>query len=186
MIKNTQHDMKTLLTIIFSLVFSLSYAQINWMTVEQAITAQKKNPKKIIIDFYSENNKSCSAMDQHTYAHPEIIKLITDKYYAVKFNALGNNTVNFYDRVFKNPDFVENSKDKNNMHSFAKFMNVNSCPSLVFLDEKGQVITNLNGLFSAKELEPYLSMIGGGDYKNIKTREQWESYQKKFKSKIKQ
>ena len=42
------------------------------------------------------------------------------------------------------------------------------------------------GKFSAKELEPYLSMIANNQYKSIKTREQWENYQKKFKSKIKE
>jgi hypothetical protein len=29
-------------------------------------------------------------------------------------------------------------------------------------------------------------MFSKGEYKNIKTREQWENYQKKFKSKIKE
>ena len=65
-------------------------------------------------------------------------------------------------------------------------MNVNSSPSLVFLDENGKTITNLMGGFSAAELEPYLTMIGNNEYKDIKTREQWENYQKKFKSKIKE
>ena len=178
--------MKAALTYLFFLFFTFSNAQINWMTVEQAIEAQKKNPKKIIIDFYSENNASCTIMDKQTFAHPQIIKFINDKFYAVKFNALGNSVVNFYDRIFKNSDFSQISKDKINMHQFAKFMNVNACPSIIFLDENGQTITNLNGLFSAKELEPYLSMIGSNDYKSIKTREKWENYQRKFKSKIKE
>jgi len=178
--------MKAALTLLFFLIFTFSNAQINWMTVEQAIAAQKKNPKKIFIDFYSDNNTSCALMDKQTFAHPQIIKFINEKFYAVKFNALGNSVVNFYDRIFKNSDFSENAKDKINMHQFARFMNVNACPSIIFIDENGQTITNLNGLFSAKELEPYLSMIGSNDYKSIKTREQWENYQRKFKSKIKE
>ena len=105
------------------------------------------------------NNTSCALMDKQTFAHPQIIKFINEKFYAVKFNALGNSVVNFYDRIFKNSDFSENAKDKINMHQFARFMNVNACPSIIFIDENGQTITNLNGLFSAKELEPYLSMI---------------------------
>jgi thioredoxin-related protein len=65
-------------------------------------------------------------------------------------------------------------------------MNINAYPTLIFLDENLQSITNLMGKFSAKELEPYLSMIANNQYKSIKTREQWENYQKKFKSKIKE
>jgi thioredoxin-related protein len=64
-------------------------------------------------------------------------------------------------------------------------MNINAYPTLIFLDENLQPITNLMGKFTAKELEPYLSMIATNQYKSIKTRDQWENYQKKFKSKIK-
>jgi thiol:disulfide interchange protein len=38
------------------------------MTMEQAIAAQKKNPKKIIIDFYADWNVACQDMDKHTFA----------------------------------------------------------------------------------------------------------------------
>lgn len=64
-------------------------------------------------------------------------------------------------------------------------MNVGAVPSTVFLDEKGDPITILQGELSAKELEPYLELISKDLFKKIKTREQWEDYQKKFKSKIK-
>lgn len=175
--------MKTVLSFLFFFVFMATNAQINWMTMEQAINAQKKNPKKIIINFYSDSNTSSKLMDQQTYAHPQIVKYINEKFYAVKFNALGDAEVSFYDRVFKN---TESNSGKGIMNPFAKFMNINSCPAIIFLDEKGQTITNLNGLFSAHELEPYLTMIGSDDYKDIKTREQWENYQKRFKFKIKE
>ncbi len=178
--------MKTVLSFLFLSFFTLSFAQVNWMTMEQAIAAQKKNPKKIIIDFYADWNVACQDMDKHTFVHPEILKYLNDKFYIVKFNAEGNDTVNMYNRVFKNPDYHVNAQSKNAMHQFAKFMNINAYPTLIFLDENLQSITNLMGKFSAKELEPYLSMIANNQYKSIKTREQWENYQKKFKSKIKE
>jgi thioredoxin-related protein len=178
--------MKSVLSLLFFLVFMLSNAQINWMSMEQAIEAQKKNPKKIIIDFYTENNNASQLMERQTFSHPFLIKFINDKFYAVKFNAVGKIEVNFYGRVFKNPDISVDTPNKISWHPFAKFMNVNSSPSLVFLDENGQTITNLMGSFSVVELEPYLTMIGNNEYKDIKTREQWENYQKKFKSKIKE
>lgn len=176
--------MKTVLSFLFFFVFMLSDAQINWMSINQAIEEQKKNPKKIIIDFYTENNDASQLMERQTFSHPYLMKFINDKFYAVKFNVLGNTEVNFYGRIFKNSD--ADTSDKESFHQFAKFLNINSSPSLVFLDEKGKTITNLLGSFSARELEPYLSMIGNDDYKDIKTREQWENYQRKFKSKIKE
>jgi thioredoxin-related protein len=70
-------------------------------------------------------------MDKHTFIHPEILKYLNDKFYIVKFNA-ENDTVNMYNRVFKNPDYHVNAKSKNAMHQFAKFMNINAYPTLFF------------------------------------------------------
>ena len=64
-------------------------------------------------------------------------------------------------------------------------MNVNAIPSIVFLDEKSNPITILQGALTAKELEPYIPFIANDEYKKIDTREKWENYQKKFKSNIK-
>ena len=162
--------MKSSLSILLFCFFSLSFAQVRWMTIDQAITAQKANPKKIIVDFYADWNTACKEMDKETFIHPEILKYLNDKFY----------------RVFKNPEFQVKSKGKNGTHQFAKFMNINSYPTLIFLDENLQPITNLVGKFTPKELEPYLNMIATNQYKSIKTRDQWENYQRKFKSKIKE
>ena len=178
--------MKSNLSILLFCFFSLSFSQVRWMTMDQAITAQKANPKKIIVDFYADWNTACKEMDKETFIHPEILKYLNDKFYIVKFNSEGDETVNIYDRVFKNPEFQVKSKGKNGTHQFAKFMNINAYPTLIFLDENLQPITNLVGKFTPKELEPYLNMIATNQYKSIKTRDQWENYQRKFKSKIKE
>ena len=71
------------------------------------------------------------------------------------------------------------------MHEFTQFMNVNAVPTVVFLDEKSNPITLLQGALTAKELEPYIPFFANNEYLKIKSREEWEAYQKKFKSKIK-
>lgn len=108
--------MKTTLSMLFLWVFSFSFSQVNWMTMEQALTAQKANPKKILIDFYADWCGPCKLMDKQTYSHPIISKYINENFYAVKFNAEGNQSVNFYGRVFTNPDFANKAKSKNAMH----------------------------------------------------------------------
>lgn len=165
------------------LIISVS-AQVKWMTFEQALIAQKQNPKKIFMNFYADWCAPCKVMDKETYGNDIIAAHINENYYAVKFNAEDKNNIAFAGRTFSNPQY-RSGKKKNSMHELTKYMNVNTVPSIVFLDENANPITILQGALTAKELEPYIPFIANDEYKKLVTREQWESYQKKFKSKIK-
>jgi len=177
--------MKKILLLTLFLIQVYGFAQVRWMTMTQALAAQKKEPKKIIIDFYADWCSPCKEMDKFTFNHPEIAKIINEKFYAVKFESDGNETINFAGHTFTNPDY-KSKKEKNTLHQFSKYMNINMIPTMVFLDEKADQITSLSGALKAKEVEPYFTMIASDEYKNIKSRKEWEGYQKKFKSKIKE
>ena len=164
--------------------FSLTFSQVKWMTLSEAIEAQKSEPRKIIIDFYADWCGPCKTMDKTTFNHPVISQFLNEKYYLVKFNAEGNENITIFGRTFTNPNYTKKS-GRNPQHDFTKFMNVNAVPTLVFLDENTNPITILQGALTAKELEPYLPFFANDDHKKMKTREEWENYQRKFKSKIK-
>lgn len=123
-------------------------------------------------------------MEKNTYNHPSIAEYLNANYYPVKFNAEGNEKFEIFGKSFSNPGFREGKK-RNPMHEFTKFMNVNAVPTVVFLDEQSNPITLLQGALTAKELEPYIPFFANNEYLKIKSREEWEAYQKKFKSKIK-
>ena len=154
------------------------------MTLEQAVEAQKNQPRKILIDFYSIGNEASNLMEKNTFNHPIIAKYLNENYYPVKFNAESKEKITLFGRTFSNSDQSDKNGQKP-LHDFVKFMNVTAIPTTVFLDEQSMPITILQGSLTAKELEPYIPFIANDDYKKINTREQWENYQKKFKSSIK-
>lgn len=173
--------MKKNIVFLFLLFFSMSFSQIKWMSIEEALATQANNPKKIVINFYSESSSPCKKMEKETYNHSLIAKYLNENFYAVKFNAEGKETINVMGRSFGNTNSTEN----NSLNEFSKFMNISTVPSTVFIDEENKIITVLQGNLTAKELEPYLLFIGNNDYKKIENSSKWENYQKKFKSKIK-
>ena len=62
---------------------------IEWMTLAQAIEAQKIEPKKIFMDVYTNWCGPCKLLDKNTFQNPDVSRYISEHFYAVKFNAEG-------------------------------------------------------------------------------------------------
>ncbi|MCP4457934.1 MAG: DUF255 domain-containing protein, partial [Cytophagales bacterium] len=77
--------LRKLLILILVLTGVQSYAQteeIHWLSFEEAMVLNEKNPKKILVDIYTDWCGWCKRMDKDTYEKAEIIKIVNEKYYA--------------------------------------------------------------------------------------------------------
>jgi len=153
---------------------------INWVTFEEAVAAQKKSPKKIFVDSYTSWCGWCKKMDQTTFSNPDVIKYMNENYYAIKFDAEGNDVIELNGKTYSNPNFVPNKSGRNGSHELSRFFGIRSFPTVVFLDENAQMITPVPGYQTPQKIELYLKFIASDDYKEIKTKEQWTEYSANF------
>ena len=180
--------MKKVLFIVV-LLFSFSgIAQehkINWISVEEAMEAQKTEPRKIMIDMYTTWCGPCKMLDKYTFKNEDVAKYVNENYYAIKFNAEGDGEVIFNGKTFTNPGYDSSRKGRNSQHQFAGSFGIQAYPSIIFLDEKGKFLLPVKGFHKPKQLEIFLKIFATDDYKKVTSKEQWEAYQKNFKSQFK-
>tara|TARA_B100000378_G_scaffold189871_1_gene154294 strand:+ start:410 stop:955 length:546 start_codon:yes stop_codon:yes gene_type:complete len=164
------------------LIAAASQAQeIKWMSMNEALAAQEKNPKKIFVDAYTTWCGPCKMLDKNTFGNKDVAEYINENYYAVKFNAEGNETIQYRDKTFKNPSFDASRTGRNSVHEFALAMGVSAYPTMVFFDEKGEFLSPIKGYMTPKQLEIFLKIFATDDYKTVKTEEEWKKYQEEFK-----
>ena len=168
---------------LFILVTGVINAQeIKWMSMNEALEAQKEKPKKIFVDAYTIWCGPCKMLDKNTFGNEDVIEYINKHYYAVKFNAEGDETIKYEGKEFKNRSFKPDVKGRNGVHDFALAMGVNAYPTMVFFDEKGKFLSPLKGYLTPQQLEIFLKIFATDDYKEVKTDEEWKLYQEQFES----
>ena len=170
-----------LITLVLTLTSNCILAQkIQWLTLAEAMEAQKKIPKKIFMDVYTDWCGPCKLLDKNTFQNPDVSSYIREHYYAVKFNAEGQEEINFYNQKFSNPNYDINRKGRNATHQFTQFLGVKGYPTMVFLSENGAPIMPIVGYQKPRQLELFLKMIKPGDYQIFSKPEDFENYKKNF------
>lgn len=174
--------MKQLLLFAFCILSAtLSAQKVNWMTMDEALAAQEKEPKKIIMDVYTTWCGPCKLLDKNTFGDKEVAQFINENFYPVKFNAEGPEEITYQDFTYTNPNYQPARKGRNATHFFADALRVQGYPSIVFFEEDGTLIQAVPGYKSPQQIEIYLKMIANDDYKELTTVEAWQAYQSSFK-----
>lgn len=179
---SNQIIMKFNLVVLFLMLGATINAQgINWISLEEAVELQKKEPRKIMIDAYTDWCGPCKLLDKNTFQNSEVSTYINAHYYAVKFNAEGNSEVKFKEKTFKNPQFDPAKKGRNSVHELTRYFGVSAYPTIVFLDENSDLIGPIPGYKTPRQLELFLNLFKGDLYKSITSKELWEDYVSNYK-----
>ncbi|MDY8136835.1 thioredoxin family protein [Aquimarina sp. 2201CG5-10] len=173
--------MKNLLFLIGLLfVFSVQAQEIKWMTMNEALEAQKNEPKKIFMDVYTDWCGPCKLLDKNTFHNKDVVEYVNKNFYAVKFNAEGTEEVRYNNFTYTNPNYKPGKKGRNSQHFFANALKITGYPSMVFFDEKGNLIAPVVGYKTPQQLEIYLKMIHQDDYKKLTSAAAWQQYESSF------
>ena len=153
------------LIVLFTLPMFGNAQEINWMTFSEAVELNEKSPKKIFIDVYTDWCGWCKRMDQTTFLDPAVVEYMNENYYAVKFDAERNDTIDFAGYTFINEGGMNGRKGTHQLAA-ALLQGRLSYPSYVFMDGKNQLLTVVPGYLEVKDILPILKYFGTDAYLN--------------------
>jgi thioredoxin-related protein len=149
---------------IFLLFFFPNSAQeINWLSIEKAQELQKKVPKNIIMDIYTDWCGPCKLMDLNTFQNPDVINFVNNNFYAVNIN------------------YQDNLKGRRNAtHDFTRYLGVSGYPTLVFFDKESNPIAPITGFLNPNQIEIYLKLFKDNKFQSIKSQEDFKKFLENF------
>ncbi len=126
---------------------------VNWLTFEQLEDSLAVKSKKVFIDFYTKWCTYCRKMDESVFTKPEVIQLLNEQYYAVKFDAESEAEVQFGGQTFVNAQVKESRKP---IHQITLVLATREehfvPPTLVLLDQDFQVTARYFEYMDSKRL----------------------------------
>jgi len=149
------NDFKTYLFVLITSVSLYGYAQekINWMSFEELESAQKKEPKKILLYFHADWCVYCKKMDRKVFTDPELIKLLSNEYYAVRFDAESEAKVKFGGKTYTNEEV---GKSRTPLHQITMLLATREgefvAPTLVLLTKDFKIAARYFEYMTSSEL----------------------------------
>ena len=150
--------------------------QINWLTWEEAQAKNAKEPRKFIVDVYTQWCGWCKKMDKETFAQPDIVKYINKHYYAIKFDAETKTDILFKDQTYQ---YLRSGNS--GYHQLAAELTFGklSYPTIVFLDERLNVLQPIPGYKDTASLDKILKYFAEDYYKTTP----WKKYEEMYNTK---
>lgn len=156
---------------------------INWLTIQQAVEATQKNPKKIMVFLETSWCGWCKKMKNTTFTDSLVVDYLNQNFYMVRFDAESKDPVKIGENEFT---FVDGGNGRGaHQMAIALLENKMSFPSSVVLNSDLSKTAIIPGYVPAETFQKILVFFGEGFFeKGIK----WEDFmtqEVKIKSYIK-
>jgi len=170
--------MKTLFSALLLLIGLTTFAQdahpnggVEWISINELEAKMKQEPRKVLIDVYTQWCGPCKMMLANTFTNPEVVTLVNEKFYAVKFNAEGDEKVKFKGYDFANAAYDPAKTGRNSTHDFTMAIApVNgriAYPTIVYLNENLEIIQPIQGYWKADQYIPLLSYLSSDSFQTM-------------------
>lgn len=144
--------------------------EINWITWDDVEAKMEKEPRKVLVDVYTDWCGPCKMMNNTTFSDPGVVKYINENYYAIKFDAEGPKEVNFKGATYKNEAYDPNKRGRNGTHDLTRAIApVNGSiayPTIVYMDESFGILSPVQGFYRPEQIMPILTFFGEDVYKD--------------------
>jgi thioredoxin-related protein len=135
---------------------------IHWMSLDDVQVAMNKEPRKVIIDVYTDWCGWCKVMDKKTFSNTEVIKYINKNYYAVKFNSEAKQAIHFKGKTYETPTGADRQP---NQFAVELLKGQMSYPTTVILEEGFTNPQAIPGYLDIPTIERMLKYLGDNHYK---------------------
>lgn len=147
---------------------------VKWLTLQQLATVQVSQPRKVIVEIYSEECNWCKKFETEVLTNKVIASYINQHYYLVKVEVSDKSTIQFNDKELKST---------NGFHPLtSEYLTLPlSFPTQLFFDEHLHYLNFLKGYNTPQNFEIALAYYGDNYYKTAN----WADFLKSFKGKVK-
>jgi len=135
--------------------------EIKWVTFKELKKLQRKNPRIVMIDFYTPWCPPCKMLNKYTFRDKRVADYVNENFYAIKFNAQHDGKIKYRGKKYTNPTFdaAKGQKKRNSRHELAKDFGVSAFPTIVFLDEEYKEFKRIKGFKKADKFVPFLKKL---------------------------
>jgi len=147
----------------------------NWTSFNNAFNSAKTEPKKYILFTNVSWCYSCKIMKNTTFSDSIIANAINENFYLIDFDAATEDTINV-----NGNQYVSLGQGQPNQLAMELLKGKFLMPSIIILNEDFQLLTVINGFYTAKKLEPILEFFITDSWKTST----FQDFMTTFESKI--